>query len=1138
MDYEARTFKVLIGFDETDSINGDPAEWSSTYDEVKDLYTESTSADFEISEIWNDFSAFSDRFQNITGDYLFSAKVGLVGFMEFSFQDTEDIRLIEGGIITSVNLGFDVTIPFSQLPVFYATFEIGADLVTGITVKEVTQLSFLIDIEFDLPVDIGLGVGSKALSLYLEGGLTGTLGIDFINPTGDYEDDYEDYLYIDITGGAYAEASIFGYLSDRYVDDLVQFELYPDQTADWLKDDEDAVEMFSASSISLMSINDVVDVEEDEEVDVNAIYDSFTAADRDYVETVSMVRTFSASTYSIEESADEDHVYSDTSVYDYSAPVITELGDGELFMVWLDDDGLKDDINKTSLMYSVYTNGAWSTAAAIDETGGSNGAAVVSVTDDGRIDIVWTKAEALDSTASLSSLMAAMEVYYISYEDGEFSESIKITDNAVTETAYAIASTDDSVAITWTENSAGDIMSVTTDSTNSVYLAEIALGETTTVTTTTLASELTETVSETVVYFDGDDVVTGYVADSTLTLGSTSVEGASDVSYVDGVLYYLLDGQVVVIDDGVKTLSDLSVIDNFTVYDGEIYTLVSSNYGSELYKSNAEYTSFIKVTNFDGYVRDYSVATLGEDTVYAINLLEIVEDTEAESLYDNAELLVTYAADFTDLVLGGVYYSDSEIVAGGDVTVNMQVSNAGTADVSSIDVTIGDTTQTVAVEIAVGETETISVTYTLPSEISYTSLDVSITATDSDDYTPSDNTNTFTYGYADAVMSELTLNEIGDGSYTITGSVTNTGFETVEDATVNVYDTLDLTTSIKAIEVGELEVGETYNFTYTVSDEYLTIENKDAVHSLTFKLESETAESSYANNSARITFGELTDYVIYFVKDGEIIGIVDANEFDSFDPKVDGYIFNGWYSNSYYTEDLLVTSVDADLLTDDLYLFGYYTVDANFVEITVTDSEMQKGASQTLTASQNVTWSVSGNESEETTITDDGYFTMGSDETASEITVTATSEKGVTASVTIKVHEHEFKNYTTTTPATCSSYGISTGTCSCGLTSEEYIEMKDHDYSSIYTVDLVATCTSTGSQSYHCMNCDATTGSVEIAMLDHADNDGDGICDTCDYVMPIVEETTTNPIDFFEQIRTFFEDLFEQIRAFFESFGL
>ncbi len=67
------------------------------------------------------------------------------------------------------------------------------------------------------------------------------------------------------------------------------------------------------------------------------------------------------------------------------------------------------------------------------------------------------------------------------------------------------------------------------------------------------------------------------------------------------------------------------------------------------------------------------------------------------------------------------------------------------------------------------------------------------------------------------------------------------------------------------------------------------------------------------------------------------------------------------------------------------------------------------------------------------------------------------------------------------TKPTCSSTGVRKYTCPCGhYYTETIAKTKTHNYSTSWTIDTAATCTSKGTKSHHCKNCNARTDITSI----------------------------------------------------------
>ena len=81
---------------------------------------------------------------------------------------------------------------------------------------------------------------------------------------------------------------------------------------------------------------------------------------------------------------------------------------------------------------------------------------------------------------------------------------------------------------------------------------------------------------------------------------------------------------------------------------------------------------------------------------------------------------------------------------------------------------------------------------------------------------------------------------------------------------------------------------------------------------------------------------------------------------------------------------------------------------------------------------------------------------------------------------------HTFGQWNIITPNNCLDSGLRQHTCEiCGLTESENLNPTGHNLEEVYTVDVAATCTTDGSQSKHCKNCDAVFDSQTITALGH-----------------------------------------------------
>ena len=93
-----------------------------------------------------------------------------------------------------------------------------------------------------------------------------------------------------------------------------------------------------------------------------------------------------------------------------------------------------------------------------------------------------------------------------------------------------------------------------------------------------------------------------------------------------------------------------------------------------------------------------------------------------------------------------------------------------------------------------------------------------------------------------------------------------------------------------------------------------------------------------------------------------------------------------------------------------------------------------------------------------------------------------------TVSYQEKCTNHTWSEGIITTSPTCTEKGVKTFTCTtCGTTKTEEVTALGHDYSTEWTTDVEATCTTEGSKSHHCTRdgCSAKTGYTSIPKTNH-----------------------------------------------------
>lgn len=912
VDMGSKSVQVLWGFKrenwEADigESHNDTTHWSQAYQQVKSLYKGLTGKNVNTTKLWNQFSSLRSQLKDFKSDLLVDATCKVAGYMEISYE-TGVVKFTEGGIIMEASIGGEFVGKIPNIPPAYVVLGLEASLEGKIYIAYEQYVSINSELNAKIAANVGVGLGSKKAESYFEGGLVGELGAKMLAVSGSFKDYTTDFepLIVTIKGEIYLKGSFLGFLSAEKTWPIGE-----------------PVQLYPKNDISLMSYA-LLDEDSIDDVIANS-----TPLSREYLNDVMLM--------SID---DSDKLYSDKSIYSYNAPVLTTLVDGSMLLLWVDDLGTKNDINKTSLMYSIYDGEVWSKAKELFETGTYNGAPAI-FNDGEAAHIIWSKAKTVFADdAGLEDLIVDTELNYTSFANGEFSEPVVLTDNGLFEINYDIIENNGKMAVAWSENNENN--PYMTSGTNSLYLREYKDGSWS---DKELVSQSDNAIDEIELYYVDDAVNCAYTlvnADN-----STNVYNNSDMlsvggylNYCNGVLYYLSDSKIMAYETISGTLYEtgLDGVNNFSIHEGNAYSLVSKGFACELYESictNGVFSPWEQVTEFDKYIRDYSVTTdsLGEP-VYALNLVDI---NEGENIYGASELAVCKATDINALEVTAVYYDQSKVSPYCSLPLNIDVTNVGTTDISNLNISITDnngvvlSSGTVDTEIVCGESATIVYKYTLPSKLEL--YDITVTVTSGENERNLDNNSiTTSVGYADIMMQDVVIEKTENGAVA-SGTIYNAGYSNATNAILSIYNSSYPDEVLTTIDCADIASGETYEFTYDIPEKYLTLDDKMTMYGLSFKASSDSEELNYANNTEKVVFGELTDYTVAFVDGSQLLDIVSVDEFENYSVDKEGYTLEGWYASSTLEADSKITTMPSDI-SENLIVF------ANWIPISIDRAE-------------------------------------------------------------------------------------------------------------------------------------------------------------------------------------------------------
>lgn len=841
VDESRKVVQVLVGFNKFDGSakieagENSSAYWSESYQQVKELYTGVTGKKVDSTTLWNKFSKLRGKLKKVDGSIGISANASTAGYMEFSYASGE-LKFAEGGVILEAALGTEQTYHLPPCPAVYITFGLEADFngTVKLVRNGVMNYSPAMDAQIGLGASIGAGVGSNKLKTYAEIGMSGKLNLGVKLPAGSLSES----LSVGLTADVYMESKVFGFSGPSYGPErFANVKLYP-KTAKNRSIDAVGIEEFDWEEAELL--------------------------ERDYL---------SAANTGKSRAVTEHCSFTKENLYPYNAPQLAVLNNGQKLLVWIDDLGEKSGVNKTSLMYSVYNGGDWSAPQAIAETGGANDYPAV-YSDGGKVFVIWQKAGQMPDDASLTDVLAGVELYLAVWENGAFSEAVRLTeDNDTYEMLQCVAAADGKIAAAWVENSENDPFQ--SSGTNLIRVKECTDGkwqEVLSLTASDSAANLNLAYIGgrlTLVYESGD------TEDSVVYLvqGSRKKQFAgSGAQLLNGVLYFNSEDGLTAYDVAAgfretvieNKTGDFTVADNgakravvTTVYDGFQSELCAYLFDTD----TGTWSEGITLTDEEKYIRDYSLCMGADGSLSAaVNFVEI-EESDA-GIYGAADLRVLDFGESEDLKISEITYEEALVTPGGLLPLDFTVTNNGMEAVNGFQVEISDAaggllqSGRVSCEIAPGESVETGCNYQLPETFSRHKIKVNVYAQNETKLT--DNTAETEIGYADISVSGMYLS--GSGSQVVLkGQIQNTGFEDAADTVVTVYESGAEGTVIGSAELGMVAAQESGEFELKIPEAYLRVHEEISGNVLYIAAESLAEELNYANNATQYLIQSYSD---------------------------------------------------------------------------------------------------------------------------------------------------------------------------------------------------------------------------------------------------------------------------------------
>ena len=852
VDSDKKTVQALIGFKAIDAnAESGQQEWQKMYKETKSLYKSFNSGKPSKTD-YDNLRKLNTRlkkqkqklFANIEGKY--------AGYLEWAYE-SGDFSFSEGGIIISAKAGGDFKTRIPNFPASYGTIglEIGAEGKIAIKDdRDYDSLSISSDMELKPEMNVGVGLGSK--SFHIEGGLKGELELKILAVTGYFKQQAVDYEPLTITaeGNLYIEGKAGIFKAGH------KWPVYgPEQ---WYP---------TSSKRSVMRANAMA-------ID----YGDYSLMSRDYLYS-NAIMPFAF---------DPNTSFNKCGLYPYNSPQLAVLNDGSRFLVWTDDDGTKGDADITSIFYSIYDRNTkgWSEYSKLWDNEGYNGDPVV-YCDGDRAYILWQRvAESLPNDVTMEEQLQRTDLYCSVYDGSTISEPelVSSSDRLTYENIYDISGDKGNIAVAWIENSANDLFM--TKGTNTLYLRKYIDGvwqtEQKIISTSDSITDVKAVVSQSntrlmyTVHSAADDTTAIYVNNNgNIEYTDTYATDCDMLQVVGDELYHMVDGELYIYNlaDGSDTATGITDLSNFEVIvngaNKAVLTLMSTGFTCEMYGSwynstDNKWGNMIQLTDYNKYIRNYDAVLKNDGNILmAVNLVDVNENYSEDNteLYGSAELKVIESSEYNDLVLNGFNYDSERVVAGAELPVEFNVTNNS---LNSIDRVIAKLTDSSGNElyngsidcnIGAGDSTDLSFACTLPQTMSR--QDITLTTTcDYDDSDMTNNTYVSEIGLANVEVTGLTLNAT-DTSAMVTAKVINSGYETAENVTVDVYNSNANDIKLNTFTVGSLAPGEETTVTYDLPPYYYRLLDDTTLHALYFEASADTAEAGYKTNGDKILFGDL-----------------------------------------------------------------------------------------------------------------------------------------------------------------------------------------------------------------------------------------------------------------------------------------
>ncbi len=838
-----------------------------------------------VSSINKNPQTFTRKYNSVKGCLLdkgvkigFDTSISVVGYMSFSFENGEPI-LTNGEVGIIGELEKSIQYPLAPTVCLKLRFE--GDLETGfkLVYRKPDTVDFGGHMGLDLKISAGVGFNVIVANAYVGAG--GKLACSVNFPFDTFENSFSAKL------NAYFYLEYYALNFENYDEwDFKELQIYPrTASTELLSIDKNRLKLIEPSSqASIVSYNSPDVFKENVQV--------------------------------------------------YTKPQIISLENGDMFMTYIEAASDRTSANCPILMYSVFSNDAWSEPKPISNDSTADFEPILCSDNNGGVHILWQNATTeFENDVTIEEMASQIDLFYIHWNGNAFEKLAPITsNNQDLEMKHKIVSSGSDVSIVWQQNSENDIYGLS--GTNTILRKQLISGNWQN--QETISSNLSVITNLDTSYVNSKSVV-AYVAQSSMY--SSSINDL-EVYYTDGIqttqltndntpdispcfyneeLYWVKDDSIICTTNGdVSTME--TVIENLSMSVSEI-KVIGNNHGKKaiiweyedengmtFYGSNynLETLSFdrVKPLEFnDGVVRGWDVCILPNGQIeFSYCYADYLEDRNNGVPYGTLSLVQKPINEFYNIAVEPIASCDDAIVAGEEIYLIAGVYNGGSKNISQLEINIFDNNDDIIntfsfeQDISSGEYVDLEIPFMMPDKICREDYRIQILPMDGDDVSLSDNETIFSLGYADLVISDIKEKRIESGR-SIVVSIYNEGFETSTSTKIQLFKKSVNGELIESFDVPSIDSGSTVEYDFTISEDDLNSEESGIYY---LSILSDSTESDYGNNDEVITI--FPDYSVTLM--GEVGGSVSGSGVYANDSYASisaipspGYQFEGWYED-------------------------------------------------------------------------------------------------------------------------------------------------------------------------------------------------------------------------------------------------